>query len=692
MKSVRTPASPTLTTAARALLLPELADSLPELLAYFDQNSYICQFANRRFADFYGYTGSSVAGMHARDIVGSLSWAFIEPYVERARAGTPQTYQREAPTSDDSVRILHVSLTPHINTDGQQGGVLVMVSDVTLRSDAERGQRENEVRQQKFAHVTQEAIAFHRRGIVLDCNDAMTRLTGYPVEEIRGSNILNFLPPSDRAKAKRFSEHPDEVLYEVSLMHRDGHLLSVEVLGMPLPSHGEDHRMVMVRDIRLRKSMQQHEMFLHDGLTELPNRRALMEQLETALCLARSNSQTCAVFAVDLDYFKTINDSLGHAAGDQLLREVAQRLSRCLGERGFVARTEGDGFVLVAPNLSLRSYEAMAQQVIEAVAQPTSVDGTSLVLSASVGVALFPQHASNAGALVRQAEAAQLLAKQNGRGKHQFSVPDLLPPPIELLRLEYELRAALQSGALLLHYQPVMQLANGRIAGVEALARWQHPTRGLLPPSAFINLAESHGLIAQIGRWVLHEACQQAKQWHDQGMSELCVAVNVSAMEFRQRDVAQEIAQALAETGLDAQFLEIELTESVLMHHSDTLMQSLHAIKAQGVRIAIDDFGTGYSSLAYLKRYPLDKLKIDRSFVMDTPHNAEDVAIVTAVLQLAHSLKLQTVAEGVTNEAQQQLFAQLGCDFCQGYWLARPMPADEATLWLQTRASPERAV
>lgn len=689
MSAAKPPRPPTLSedARARAKLLTQLADALPDLLAYFDQNTYKCLLANRGFAQLYGYTTDSIEGVHGRDIIGTDSWALVKAHLENARSGKPQMYQQETPTRDGNLRQMQVRLIPHMNAAGQQDGVLVLLRDIALRSPLESSYRENEAQQQKFAYVTQEAVVLHHHGRIVDANEAMMRLTGYSLDELRGTSVFQCVAPGDRAKAMSFAQHPGEVVYEVSLIHRDGHAFDVEVNTMPLPGHGEDHRMVVVRDLRLRKTLQQRELFLYDALTELPNRRALLERLEVALEHARNSAETRAVVAVNLDHFKTINDSLGHAAGDQLLREVAQRLLACVGTDGFVARTEGDTFVLVLSPSVHRSYDAMAQQVLEAVAQPTEATGTRLLLSASAGVALFPQHATTAAALVRQAEAAQLLAKQSGRGNHQFSPPDLSPPPMESLRLEYELRSALQSGALLLHYQPMMELASGRIAGVEALVRWQHPTRGLLPPSAFIGLAETHGLIARIGRWVLGEACRQAKRWQEQGLRDLSVSVNVSALEFRQRDIAREIGEVLLETGLDARLLEIELTESVLIHHSEALVHALHAIKNLGVRIAIDDFGTGYSSLAYLKRYPLDKLKIDRAFVVETPHNEEDVAIVTAVVQLAHSLQLQIVAEGVGSEAQQQLLTRLGCDFSQGYWLSQPLPADDATQWLQARAA-----
>jgi len=310
------------------------------------------------------------------------------------------------------------------------------------------------------------------------------------------------------------------------------------------------------------------------------------------------------------------------------------------------------------------------------------LDHQAITMSPSIGISLFPDDGSSGDVLLRCADAAMYHAKENGRGNRQFFQPGMDGRAMEVLQQERQLRDAITHGAFVLHYQPQVGLEDGSLQGFEALVRWQHPVRGLVGPDEFIGFAESRGLIAPIGRWVLHEACRQLKAWQDEGLARVPVCVNLSALEFRQRDLAGEITAVLHATGLPARFLEIELTESVLMHQTGHVLDTLNAIKALGVGVSVDDFGTGYSSLAYLKRYPIDKLKIDRSFVMDTPGDADDVAIVTAIVQMGRSLQLQTVAEGVETPAQMALLRQLGCDLVQGFLVSVPMDAQATRHWL----------
>ncbi|OYZ67027.1 bifunctional diguanylate cyclase/phosphodiesterase, partial [Acidovorax sp. 24-64-9] len=306
----------------------------------------------------------------------------------------------------------------------------------------------------------------------------------------------------------------------------------------------------------------------------------------------------------------------------------------------------------------------------------------AFAMSPSIGISLFPGDDTTVQGLLRCADTAMYHAKDSGRGNRQFYQPGMDVHATDVLQQERQLREAIASNAFVLHYQPQICLADGSLKGFEALVRWRHPERGLVGPDEFITFSESRGLITPIGRWVMHEACRQLKAWQDEGLAMVPVAVNLSALEFRQRDVAGEIAAVLHATGLEPRFLEIELTESVLMHHTGQVLETLNAIKALGVGVTIDDFGTGYSSLAYLKRYPIDKLKIDRSFVMDTPQSADDVAIVTAIIQMGHSLQLKTVAEGVETAEQKELLHRLGCDLVQGFLVSAPMDAQATQRWM----------
>jgi diguanylate cyclase (GGDEF)-like protein len=390
------------------------------------------------------------------------------------------------------------------------------------------------------------------------------------------------------------------------------------------------------------------------------------------------------VLFLDLDNFKTVNDSLGHHAGDQLLCEVADRLAGAVGHADLVARQGGDEFVVLLTGTGGQEDAArVAGKLLDLFGTPMLINGHKVAVSCSIGIGLFPGDGVTADELIRHADVAMYHAKDSGRRNYQFFAPGMSRRSFEALDQEHLLRDALAQEQFVLHYQPQVDATDGRLTGMEALVRWQHPSRGLVGPADFIPFAEQRGLIAAIGRWVVAQACRQLKAWHDGGHPRVPVAVNLSAIEFRQRDLVSSIARALQETGLEPRYLEIELTESALLEHGGNIGERLHALKALGVRLAIDDFGTGYSSLAYLKRYPIDRLKIDRSFVQDTPQDPDDVAIVTAILQMAHALKLATAAEGVETIAQLALLQRLGCGDCQGFLVSRPMAPHQMEQFLR---------
>lgn len=596
-------------------------------------------------------------------------------------------YTREQILPNSEARMIEVHLIPHFDEARRQLGSFVLISDITERWRAEHKVRQSEERMRKFNEATDEAIVFHRDGIITDGNEALSRLTGYALPEVLGLSIFNFISPEWRATALEYTRSGREDPYEVSICHKDGHAIPVEVVGKTMPMHHADYRVVVVRDITARKQAQERETFIaqHDALTQLPNRHFLMEQLSQALSQARGRHGRAAVLFVNLDHFKTVNDSLGHHAGDQLLRGVAERLRQGVRDADIVARLGGDEFVVVLTDVQHQDEVArVADHLLASMHGVFTVNNLPLTISPSIGISLFPDHGASADALLRCADAAMHHAKESGRSNRQFYTPSMTASGLDVLQKEQQLRDAIAHGHFVLHYQPQIRLADGSLQGLEALVRWRHPERGLVGPNEFINFSESRGLITPIGRWVMREACRQLKAWQDQGLALALVpvAVNFSALEFRQRDVAAEIAAVLLETGLAPQYLEIELTESVLMHQTGQALATLNTLKALGVGISIDDFGTGYSSLAYLKRYPIDKLKIDRSFVADTPDNADDVAIVTAIIQMGRSLQLQTVAEGVETPAQMDLLARLGCDSIQGFAVSPPLDADTMERWL----------
>lgn len=666
-------------------LLRLIADSVPALMAYYALPDLRCRFANQGYAAYNGHSSESILGLTVREAIGEKAWQAIEPHVERCMQGERVKYVREQTLPGGESRMIEVNLIPHFEHPTQMVGAFVLITDITERWRAENAVRQSEERMRKFAAATDEAIVFHRNGIIIDGNEALQRLTGYTLPEVLGLSIFSFINPEWRAVALEYTRNGREDPYEVTITHKDGHTVPVEAVGKTMPMHHADYRIVVLHDITARKQAQEREAFiaLHDPLTRLPNRRHLMEQLDRVLSLTGRQQGRAAVLFLDLDHFKTVNDSLGHHAGDQLLCEVADRIRQCVREADMVARLGGDEFVVVLSGIHTPSDAAhVADKLLEAMHGVFTLDSQPVTMSPSIGISLFPDDGATGDVLLRCADAAMYHAKESGRGNRQFFQPGMDGHAMEVLQQERLLRTAIARQDFVLHYQPQVSLQDGALQGFEALVRWQHPERGLVGPDEFIGFAEARGLIAPIGRWVLHEACRQLKAWQDEGLAHVPIAVNLSALEFRQRDLVSEIASVLRSTGLPPRFLEIELTESVLMHQTGPVLDTLNAIQALGVGVAVDDFGTGYSSLAYLKRYPIDKLKIDRSFVMDTPGDADDVAIVTAIIQMGHSLQLRTVAEGVETHAQMELLRQLGCDLMQGFLVSVPMDAQATHRWL----------
>jgi diguanylate cyclase (GGDEF)-like protein len=413
----------------------------------------------------------------------------------------------------------------------------------------------------------------------------------------------------------------------------------------------------------------------HDALTGLPNRRLLEDRLTQALALSQRNRMQTAVMFVDIDRFKAINDSLGHAAGDALLKEISLRLVNQLRLGDTICRIGGDEFVVVLPEVKRSSDVAqVAQKVIEQLAQPVPLEARELIVTASIGIAVFPDDGGDAETLIRNADAAMYAAKELGRANYQFFTERMNQSASRRLALESDLRRALAKDELRVHYQRIVEADGARPAGHEALVRWQHPERGLVLPGEFIQLAEDTGLILRIGEWVLREACRWAQRAGGvkDAAGGVAVSVNLSPRQFNDPRLAETVAQALAESGLAPNLLELEITESTAMQHTDATLATLEKLKRLGVSISIDDFGTGYSSLAYLRRFPVDKLKIDRSFVAVAPADKEQAAIISAIVALAHALQIEVVAEGVETEAQRDFLARCGCDYLQGYLIGRP--------------------
>ncbi|HEY2338370.1 MAG TPA: EAL domain-containing protein [Burkholderiales bacterium] len=437
------------------------------------------------------------------------------------------------------------------------------------------------------------------------------------------------------------------------------------------------------RTARMARSLQKvnaelKHMVLHDALTQLPNRLLLEDRIGQAIGACARSGARCAVLFVDLDRFKAVNDSLGHFVGDELLRAVAERLRTAIRAEDTVSRLGGDEFVVLLRSVQDEAdVTVVARKIVELLDAPLQAQGNDLRVTASVGATIFPDHGSSAQTLISNADAAMYHVKKSGRNSFQLFRPDMSTFFPDRLAMENDLRKAIERRELELHYQPKIDVRSGATTGAEALVRWRHPQRGLVAPGDFIPLAEETGLIIPLGRWVLREACRQNRAWQDDGLAPMRTAVNISAAELRNEDLADGVAAVLRETGLAAEHLEIEITESVVMQNAPVALATLDKLSRMGIHLAVDDFGTGYSSLSYLKRFPLNTLKIDASFIRDLSSDHNDALIVQAIIALAHSLELQVVAEGVEHHAQLGFLQKFGSDQYQGFLYSKPLPAAE---------------
>ncbi len=464
-----------------------------------------------------------------------------------------------------------------------------------------------------------------------------------------------------------------------TLVQRDG--LEIPIEGSAAPIHDREGRasgaVIVFRDVSAARALalQMTHSAEHDFLTGLPNRMLLHDRVGQAIALAPRHRKKVAVLFIDLDGFKHVNDSLGHTIGDQLLQSIAKRLVANVRAPDTVSRQGGDEFVVLLSEVERWEEAAVAaKRMLRTVAEPHTVGEHDLHITASIGVSVYPDDGMDAETLIKNADTAMYQAKANGRQSYKFFKPAMYLRAVERQSIEENLRRALEREELALHYQPKVRLATGEITGAEALLRWTHPVRGIVPPAEFIHVAEDCGLVLPIGRWVLREACRQARGWIEQGLPATPIAVNISAVEFASERFLEGVFATLEETGLDPRLLELELTESVLMKRAESSEAILKALRAQGVKLAVDDFGTGYSSLSYLRRFPIDALKIDQSFVRQISIAPEETSIVTAVISMGRSLKLRVVAEGVETPQEVEFLQAHQCEEAQGYHFSPPVP------------------
>ena len=550
---------------------------------------------------------------------------------------------------------------------------------------------DNERAQVTLASIGDGVLSTNNRWLVSFINPIAEKLTGWNCAQAAGrhvSEVLQVLDGVTRApimpqmelaieKGRTIMLPPNCVLVQ-----RDGQELHIEDSAAPILNiNGEFAGMVVVfHDVSESRAVRQKMSHLaeHDVLTALPNRALLNDRLEHGVALAGRNGRQMAVLFIDLDHFKHVNDSLGHPIGDRILKEVAQRITSCVRQSDTVSRQGGDEFVVLLSEVNRAEDAALsAEKIRRALMEPYSVDSHYLHLTASIGVSVYPSDAKDASALLQYADTAMYHAKEKGRNNSQFFKDDMNVRAEERQIIMGDLRHALDRGEFFLAYQPKINLISGTITGFEALVRWRHPTRGVLYPATFIPIAEECGLIMPIGEWVLREACSRARQWLAAELEFGTMAVNISAVEFRSDRFLSGVCNILRMTGLEPRHLEIELTETAIMRDFDTTSGILDALSAMGVRIAIDDFGTGYSNLSYLKRFPVNTLKLDRSFIHDLPDSADCSTIVSSVIRMAHGLHLQVVAEGVETLQQLKFLQTHNCAEAQGYYFSKPIDSDE---------------
>jgi len=548
---------------------------------------------------------------------------------------------------------------------------------------------------QRIAHMgSWELSADHSK---LHCSEELLNLLGLPPDmPVHDHDLMACLIEEDRQRLAVVFEDVRDAPGRQTLDCRMANNEDVEqILHFHVESEWRRGRLLRlfgtVQNVTSAREAEAHIQYLarFDALTQLPNRSYWLEQARIGLQSAQRHGDEAAVLFLDLDHFKTINDSLGHQIGDQLLTAVARRLRDCLRAEDLLARQGGDEFVLLLPRLSgMTGITHIAGKLVRCLAEPFVIENHELSISVSVGIAHYPGDAQDVDTLLKHADLAMYSAKQIGRNNYQFFVPEMNARAMQRLQLESALRRGIDRDELVLHFQPQQDIASGRIVACEALVRWQHPELGMVPPAQFIPLAEDSGLILPLGEWVLREACLQQVRWAKSGIR-LTMAINIAALQFQQTDFVERVCRILAETGAAPQDIELEITESALLASTDALIERLNLLCDKGITLALDDFGTGYSCLAYLKRLPIERLKIDRSFVKDLPGDAEDAAIASATLSMARDLGMQVTAEGVENAAQHAWLETRGCAMVQGYFISRPLPAEAFTAWLQQTSGGE---
>jgi diguanylate cyclase (GGDEF)-like protein/PAS domain S-box-containing protein len=671
--------------ADRLAELRLVQEHAPAMIAYFECDER-CRYANRQYATLFETAPEALVGRHAREILGA-QYARVQAHVHRALQGQSVSYERKHVKSDGRSQDILVQLVPLRGVDGLTHGFYAMMIDITERKRAEDQIRESEQRFRDVVEASGEYVwETDNEGRYRYLSRRAESVLGHPIERLLGHRPSEFMPSGEPQRVSRWiaaNSVPGGAYTDLehTTVTESGEIRWQWVSGKPVRDAAGN--IVAFRGTganiteRKRHEARIEQLATRDALTGLPNRTLLQDRLAHAIAGERRDHGLLATMFIDIDRFKTINDSLGHHIGDALLQQMAARLVGCVSEEDTVARSGGDEFVVVAARLrQAEDASQLARTILRCLNEPYVVDGHRLVATCSIGISLYPADGIDIDLLLKHADTAMYHAKALGGDSYRFFSAEMNARAVERLSLENDLRRALENDELVLQYQPVVELASGRVVGVEALARWCHRGRGMVSPARFIAIAEETGLIIPLGEWALTAACRQARAWHDAGHPGLKVAVNLSPNQLRDGSAfGERIAAILRDTGIDPACLELEITESLLVHQVESNFEALRRIADLGARLVVDDFGVGYSSLGYLKRLPIHGLKIDRSFVRDIVADADDAAIVRAVASLAKSLQLTVTAEGVETGDQLERLRGLHCDRWQGYLLSSAVDA-----------------
>jgi diguanylate cyclase (GGDEF)-like protein/PAS domain S-box-containing protein len=681
--------------AARAELAAIVEQSNDAIIARSPDGYF--QSWNKGAERMFGYTAAEAIGQSISLILPPEERSEITVKIERTRRGVaPAPYETRRVTRDGRVIDVLSSVSPVKDANGEVTSVSIIFHDISERKKADTAIKASETRLRAILDNDSECVALiSPKGVLMEINRAgLAMLEAATIDQVRSHGLANFVRSEHRDRFRDFfrkgaNNEPAQVEFEISGLGGTQRWLEARLAPLHLPENGGASLLVVARDITEHKRTQEKIEYLsnHDALTGLPNRNLFHDRLELAVARARRSGDVLGVLLANLDRFKKVNESLGHEAGDQLLRDVASRLKSSLREVDTIARLGGDDYaILVEGAANTDDVVAVADKVIEILAAPIEVRDHEIFVSASIGIASCINGACTAGRLLESAEVAAARVKRDGGGGYHLYQDEPVTLAGRRLTLESRLRRALENAELGAHYQPKIDLLSGIVTGAEALLRWTNSELGAVSPAQFIPIAEETGLIVPIGAWILEAACAQAARWRGEG-HDINIAVNLSPRQFRQKDLVSMVAGILKRSGLEAPRLELEITEGTAMSNAEQTIAVLAELHQLGVKLAVDDFGTGYSSLSYLRRFPLHCLKIDRSFVRDAAASTDSVAIVRATIALAHSLRLKVVAEGIETEGQRALLLHAACDEGQGFLFSKPLPAEAFGSLLESRSA-----